>query len=254
MASGFEAAQDSIDWANEEIEKLKTDIDAFFNDDRNSAFVDEFNPDTGEYSFIFRILTPIPKSFRKSATIALGEIKNSFDKALFGAIKHHTPSARKSVYFPWSKNPTDLDHLLKARPIPEVLYDAIRIQHPYPTGDTYSGGDDLVRSLATLANTKHTVGLSIVGHVSGHRISIGHNSGVNVFTLAAQPAWDPKKQQIELLRYTRNKPPLDENTSVRLQIVLQDAGGPKVMDVRDVLSLFAEVAQRNVKLLKGVCS
>lgn len=62
------------------------------------------------------------------------------------------------IYFPWSKNPTDLTH--RRKKIPEVLWPVLSRLEPYRTGDDYSGGDDTIYAIRNAAGpNKHRIAI-----------------------------------------------------------------------------------------------
>ena len=195
----FETVEESIGWAEEAFSELQAVMSDFFKGDIATIF-NEFDPDTGENVQKIKFTGQIPKSFRRKATEALTSARHSFDQAIYASsvIVPRRPS--KSVYYPWAQTPTDVDRLLNSRPIDQRLWDTIRLHQPYGTSDAYPGGNDLIRSLATIANNKHTVGLSIQAHIASTKFPDITAEHVESFAMLT-PRWDPRKNEAELMRW-----------------------------------------------------
>lgn len=154
------------------------------------------------------LLGIMPVDIEEHATNSLTHLRNMFDQMLFAACNAIGKPVRDGHY-PWAASPTDLERRLvnkktEKETIPREFWDLIRSQEPYPASDTHEGGNTLVRAMATLANTKHTVGLEITG--AGH-VNLGsvtfHGPGTIIFTGLPMPRKPiPYKDGIELMRYS----------------------------------------------------
>lgn len=223
IASAFEPALDSIEWANSAIEEFDTLARDFFHSDC-AEFFTEFDPKTGENVFKVRIVKPLPVALRRKATEALVTTRHAFDQATFAARNLTSGFSTKGVNYPWAQNPVDMKRLLKARGIDERLWDVFAAQEPYPRGNGHSGGNNVVRALATIANNKHTVGLAIdllptitrfeeVIFVEAEEVNLG------------LCVWDGVKQEGELARVKGKA--IYKNPNVFFNVSLDD---PKLMN------------------------
>jgi len=165
IKSEFSRAYESISWAEEAILELNMEIRDFFKKDI-ATVITEVNPNTREHVQKLRMTQLLPKHFRRKATEALTNSRHAFDQATFAARNLTGKRSQKSVYYPWSQSPTDLKRLLSERGLDNALWRTFESHEPYPRSDAYIGGDDVMRSLATMANGKHTVGLSIQAHIT----------------------------------------------------------------------------------------
>lgn len=182
----FHPAEESIDWAERATAELDGMIDDFFKHDVAEVIV-ETDSDTGDNVQKLKFKADIPKNFRRKATEALNNARHSFDQSVFHARNILGKRSAKGVNYPWSRDPTDLTVLLAARGIDQRLWDTVRAHEPYPTSNTYAGGDDVIRTLATIANNKHTVGLRVNGLIARTRFP-PHQGGWHQKAVHPHPA------------------------------------------------------------------
>lgn len=216
----FSPAKKSIRWAENAIAEFNT-ISATFFQGNVTEIVTEFDPQSGDNVQKVRLIEPIPDQLFKTATDALIYSKHSFDQATFAARNIVSGRSNKSVYFPWARTPTDLERLLKSRGIDQRLWDTFSAHQPYPRGDTYAGGDDSIRTLARMANDKHTVGLSVASTLVRTQFPrvCGGPGKKNLRILT--PRWDPKKNEAEMIRWTGNVD-ISGDYNLSFEIVFQD--------------------------------
>lgn len=219
----------------------------------NCGFIHEFEPETGYTAFKWRMFNPLPRIFRRKATDSLLYARHSFDQAIFAACNAFDPTIRKSIYFPWSKDPTDLDNLLKRRKIPEQFWGAITAQEPYSRSDTYPGGDDLIRGLASVANRKHTVGLAAQVNIAEATNSVMNITGKTKRIVLGGSTWDTLKNEVVLGIYEGQNPNMGNDAEIRFQVLLKDSYLPHPVDALFGLNSFVIAAQSNLKLLKAAC-
>lgn len=250
IAEEFAPAEESISWAESATSELDVLIRAFFKGDVAEIVV-EFDPDTGENVQKLKFKAKIPKDFRRKATEAINNARHSFDQSIFAARNVLGQRAAKSVYYPWAQNPTDLDGLLKARAIDPRLWDTIRAHEPYPTSDTYPGGDDLIRMLATIANNKHTVGLSVNGLIAETKFPSIVGGFVESLSVLS-PRWDARKREAELVRWKGNVQ-IDGEYQFAFVICLEDTPLSKPVDVMLALRSFTQRAKTVCETIKAKC-
>lgn len=246
----FRAAEESISWAEEAFGELQSLMSAFFKGDF-AAIVEELDPNTGENVQKIKFSGQIPKSFRRKATEALTNARHSFDQAIYATRVIMPGRAPKSVYYPWAQSPTDVDRLLASRPIDPRLWDTIRGHQPYGTSDTHVGGDDLIRTLATIANNKHTVGLSVQGHIATTRfpnIAVEHALTFSMYA----PRWDSRKNEAELMRWIGDMK-TDGEYEFSFVICLKDAKLAQPVEIGFALDAFTTKAKQVCESLKAKC-
>jgi hypothetical protein len=216
MEELFSSVQDSLDWANSAVADAQAVLADFFNGKESFTRVIDFDRKTGENVAKLRMVGAIPSDFQRRTTEALTLTRHSFDRSLNAAIK--ALGRGKERNFPWSCNPTkDLQSKLfntkkQVELIPRELWDIIRSHEPYPTGDNYAGGDDLVRQMAHYANRKHSVGYVVRGSISSfvYPSFIANNSSTGSMKMLL-PAWNPVANEAELFRYKGIKPEIGNN-------------------------------------------
>jgi hypothetical protein len=248
IEEAFAPANDAISWAYEVTRAFYESAELFFKDG-NVVLRASYNPVLGENFLKVKIKQKLPYNLRMRATDALTNLRHSFDQSLFAALKLLDPALKKTVYFPWARSPTDLNHLLKSRAIDERLWKAIRDVEPYSRGADFDGGDDLIRALAQLANGKHTVGLDV---------STKLDCRPNFTAYPLEELIIPKFSQsvglkgIILMRW-KGIVEFDPQTGVSLEVVFQDksvAGGQNVIKS---LTMFHEKAKDTSERLMAAC-
>ena len=202
-------------------------------------------------------LKPIPDVVEGRLTDAFNNARNSFDQALFAACTAiDQPIA--DGHYPWACYPSDLEWKFQNQKtgkqhIPVELCDTFRRQQPYPTGDGYEGGDTFIRSMATLANRKHTVGIDVGCNVMGVMTGpITINGPGKLFTVPSAK-WDPVKKEIVLVRWNGFVPNFKQEPTVSFYVAF-DAQTPLGLANHDAvrsIELFTKFAQRVVDDLKA---
>lgn len=244
----FAPAEESIGWAQGATDELDSLIQRFFEGDVAELVV-EVDPDTGENVQKIKFKSDIPKDFRRKATEALNSARHSFDQSVFAARNILGNRSAKGVNFPWATDPNDLTHHLGSRDIDPRLWDTIRPHEPYPTSDKYLGGNDLIRTLATIANNKHTVGLTVAGHLAETRFpEVRMNGPFQV----RMPRWDTRKNEIELIR-CRGDIETKGEYRINFMICLKDTRLSQPTDAIGALRLFTQKAETVCKDIKAKC-
>ena len=201
VESAFRPAKESVSWAHEAINEFDVRARAFFCPDRREIITD-IDPQTLKSVHKLRLKEPLPLELTRKATEALTRTKEAFDQATFAARKLLSGPPRKSVYFPWACSPTDLIRLLEERGLDKRLWDLFESYQPYPTGNSYSGGSDVIRALATLANRKHTIGLVVQPSVTFMMHPI---QGDVVMRYFMPPVWDAVKNEAVIATWERSE-------------------------------------------------
>ncbi len=107
-------------------------------------------------------------------------------------------------------DPTNLEQNLLKYKTDTRLWDTFKSHEPYKRGDSYSGGDNIIRSLAAMANDKHTVGLFVrpdVQRIGFPRIEINDIQTMSM----SNPRWDDTKAEMELGRVDKPYPDFDSS-------------------------------------------
>jgi hypothetical protein len=247
--AAFVPPQESVGWAQDAIEELNREAHRFFNGDFKTIFT-EVDTKTGENVRKVRLTQALPAMFRRKANEALTTTKHAFDQAAFAARNLTSGRDAKLVYYPWAQNPRDLERRIIG--FDERLWDTFRGHQPYPRGDGYTGGDDEIRALATMANDKHTVGLTVGAQIINSRhppIRIG--AVAQSLTLLV-PQWDSVKNEAELMRWTGDLETHGEHRFV-FEILFKNARLTEPVNVLRGLRSFSIKAKTVVESLKARC-
>jgi hypothetical protein len=221
--------------------------------------VHEIDSDTGEQVIKYKVVAPVPEEIEKFAFSCMSHVKNAFDQGTFNAALALGVELSGSTYFPWSTGPADMVGRLRRAKVPEELWDIFRNQQPYKRFDSYVGGDDVVRGFATLANKKHTTGLSVLGDVvhlsypTIHGLGPDHpESDRQELSVTVGGKWDAEKQEIDIVRYT-GKVHVYPDHKISLNIFVSDPAFASPVRVVDGLSTFLESAQTFYNRLRSKC-
>ncbi|MBL8658597.1 MAG: hypothetical protein JNM75_02440 [Rhodospirillales bacterium] len=247
----FLTAYETLCWADEAIKELSKESARYLNQARSSIHRDADSVDE-----LHKLTLPshIPAVIRRKLMEALGLIKNSFDQSVVAAIRavRGDAATKGTVYFPWADSPTDLDHRLGAAKrsgrtvsncpkIPPDLWPVLRSFEPYRTGNSYPGGNDLVREMAHIANRKHTVRLLLLPSVAGGVINVNRMtlSGPGFF---GNFSWDPVKNELIFGRLPRDSE-CDYNAHIALHIAFDEPGFLLQKPIIYSLHMFAAKAK-----------
>lgn len=246
----FRPAEETIGWAKEEIADFTARVSAYFAN-RHSTMIREHDAKTGGDWFILRFAERIDLNvFKKPTVQALLHIRHSFDQAT-NIAGSYISGKRFKKNFPWADRPRDLeDHRLTE--FPQQLWGPIKSQEPYPRGDSYPGGNNLVRALACLANNKHSVGFVIdaLGGMAADALVI--EPGVKRVAIMA-PNWNPVKQEIRLCLVAGGRIELKGDAHFGLSICLEVPKLPNPPEIGFALREFLAATERNLELMKTAC-
>lgn len=251
----FSSAQEHIDWACSAIREFQVASDEFFADPELCCFAVETDSDTGEEVFKVKITKPVSSMMRRKATDAILYARNSLDQSLYAATAILEGAPKRSINFPWAQSPTDLRGLLKSRNVPASLWDAIKRHEPYPAGDTYPGGNDLIRTLAKIANNKHTIGMTFDGSTTGQTTISGpyEIQGARQINMVGRLEWDTVKNEIILARGEALHVNFQGGIQVGVQIAFCDARLSHPVNVGFALAEITGYAQAILDEFKAVC-
>ncbi|MBB4839201.1 hypothetical protein HNP52_002270 [Sphingomonas kyeonggiensis] len=255
MPDTFQPARKSIEWAKRAIDEGLAELLEFGKDEGSFARQIVESSDPGTYIYKVVQLKDFPDGIERRWTEALNNLRNSFDQAMFAACQAIN-EPRKANY-PWADNPgADLNHRLAGtRPtptIPKSLWNEIRRQEPYPSGAGYSGGDTIVREVAKLANSKHSVGFEPrvqVGTVKFDRVDFGYD---RPFLYINRPVWDPVKKEVEVFR--ARDAILSDHPQVSYGVFFRGSAPLLNLPAYDALVAFAEKAESVLEGFRTECA
>lgn len=247
----FDPAISTARWAQQAARDLEMEAEKFFTADKVEAVTD-VDTATGETVLKLKFVPEVPDAFARRATEAITNAKHSFDQSIYAAHAVLTKGASaRSIYYPWSTGPADLDGLLVRRGIDDRLHDVLRAQRPYFEGPGHEGGDNIVRTLAQIANDKHTAGLSVYGNIE--RLQFPRLIIANVQSFKMMKAvWDLKTGEAELARYIGDAQ-IGADWSVRLSIYLTGDRLPTGVDAFTAIARFTDRAAKVADELKSHC-
>ncbi len=250
----FQRPQNTINWAERSIHEGIQHFLAFGQDPGSFVKKIEFDSDTGDYVYKIVQQRDLPDVIEQRWTEALNNLRNSFDQSIFAACTAIN-DPRKKLNYPWADSPVDLGHRLRGRErkpkVPPLLWEEIKRQQPYPTGEGYTGGDDLIRAVATIANAKHTIGFEIgcvVTSIFGGVMSFGRDG----FFGMRPPVWNPDKKEIELLRV--RDATMHQEPGAHVTIFFRSGPLPRRTAAPEALLLFHQKAQSVLDGLKAECA
>lgn len=255
-APNFNPARESLQWARSDIADLTSGFQQFFSK-RNVSVVVEHDEETGLNLTKVRIADDVPMgSFKRHAVNGLLNIRNSFDQVVNIAGSHLTKKRFKKNY-PWSTTPNDLE-TYRLKDFPEELRNAIRAQKPYPSGDGFTGGNDLIRALAKLSNNKHSIGfaLDLIGGIDPS----GDIEFVGMGTLGAwaffPPNWDPIRREVVLFGIESDgvAMKLKEHAKLTFRVCLEVPDLHHPPEVLFALNEFLTASEKNLRLVEAACT
>lgn len=248
----FQAADRLIKWAFEGLHEAHAAFFKFMKTKPLASAV-EYDAETGEQVLYYRQIADFPSDIMKHLTSTLNHARHSFDQSIFAACAE-IGNPIKDGHYPWATSPSDLEgklkRLSKDRFIDERLWDEIRRHEPYFTGEGYPGGNDLIREISILANSKHTTGFDVAGRVNSVSHSISYIEAGGELTPMA-PVWDFEKKQIELVR-SKGDVSYDYPT-MTFCISFAYAGRLRGIDAINALHSFVTKAQSVNEGLKAEC-
>lgn len=244
----FDRPQNLINFSTSAIEEAHAAWKNFANTD-NFPIVGEIYNHSGDTIVKVVLDNPIPDIIERRFTEALNNLRNSFDQSLF-AICSVISKPIKDAHFPWAQNPDpELKHKFVHKKtgnilIPPETWDVIKRHEPYRTGSTYSGGNDLIRDLAKIANSKHTVGIKV--DCLSSSITFPSRSGplfAGEYLIEYTPKWDVTNNEMILTRYKTSQMVSDGQYSFVLDININAPPPAGVVSAFFALYQFRDKAQ-----------
>jgi hypothetical protein len=247
----FAAASDSITWAREalgEFELIARDFS------RSGVFriIVERDERTGVNEQKLQLTTNLPKLLRRKLTEALVTTRHAFDQATYASKICLGQVAGKRVYFPWASSPADLQGRLKKLGIDTRMWDIFEGLEPYPESDVYSGGCTVKRTLATIANDKHTVGLAVHPRINRVKYPDVLTGKTELFEALA-PNWDPVRNEAVLMRW-KGEVKISGDYDVHLAILFKDRRLKEPVNAVLGTAALIDMAERLTVQLKERCA
>ncbi|MCG8273111.1 hypothetical protein MIC97_16555 [Aquamicrobium sp. NLF2-7] len=185
----------------------------------------EVDPKTGDKIFKIVFGGELPTNTRHIVASAINDLRHALDQATCAAIEAITGNEPGLIYFPIAANPNDLEG--RVGKFPPEIRDAFLGFQSYPTGEWYTGGNDLICDLSKAAQRKHRICCKIGGQVTrisgAGRADGGHISTRNGATAYLPPRWDITKNEM-ILGISGPEGHLNYDVDITFYVALYDAG------------------------------
>ena len=157
----FESAQYLASHAKAEFLDFK-DMVKTLTESNHGAVVVEKNTKTNMNELIVRA-KPLPHRMRGIASNIIKNLRDALDQAVHGASFHISGKAKRCCHFPFGSSPDDLKKAIRLNQCKDIapeLYPILASFEPFPTGDLYEGGNNVLRLLGRISGPhKHRVTL-----------------------------------------------------------------------------------------------
>lgn len=256
--SPFARPYERLRWGYEALKDFEAAIDRHF-ETWPCRQVIEIDPKVGEEVVKFVFEGGLPSDVHRHANSAIEHIKNAFDQATWAASKVVSSTALRpnaTILFPWTDTENGFWSRMakKSNSIPNNLHDVIFRLKPYTTGQGCTLDDDIARSLAHIANQKHSVGLRPalqIQSIMNHDVYIAVPEGSKGSFRITSPKWNAVKNEIEVMR----GPPgsvryLGNNAQLALYVSLDEPTPLRDMPFRRAADIFAAKAQTVIETLE----
>lgn len=236
------------------IDRAKVNFDAAdkafiqYGKDGAFRFVVEDDPETGDQIHGLKQFKELPVEVEMGLSDALMNLRMAFDQAMYAACVAINRPPKGDINYPWANSPTDLKHRMSK--IPEELKAEIIRQKPYPTGEGYSGGDDIIRNVAKLVNDKHTIGFEAMAVPSTMvTTNVSHLGPGGVFT-----PWDPEKKIAVVARVRRGGAVSYDEAMFKIDVRFKRSSLLGSYSAFTATDGFRQVAQFALNGLKAACA
>jgi hypothetical protein len=185
---GFESARWLVEWAKTQFEELDALVSSYC-ESSPAVVINERNRKTDCVEMKIRTVKPLPPRIRGLANNIIKDLRDALDQATNAASFVIRGKQRRNAHFPFGSSPDDFDDAVQKGPcadIPAELYPVLKSYEPYPSGDGYSGGDDILRHLGSVSGPhKHRITLSPAvdtgdAQISNFDLEVG-SGGMTVF-------------------------------------------------------------------------
>lgn len=227
----FESVDYLIEFTRSEIAQLKTEFDKHLR--AAYRFTTEVHPKTLNRELKIKRFEPFPLNFRGRTNNIVTDLRNILDQATYAATLFLTGKESRCAHFPFGDSPDDLENSLSRRKagrckqIPPELYDTFRLIQPYPAGDTYTGGNDILKLLSRISGpNKHRITLAISAHATEGllRTPAGQTGYINIppgnpgdppAVILPQQRWNEKAGELVFLSL-----PVGSETNLQADVTL----------------------------------
>lgn len=201
--SAFNEVREQINWAETRIEAARIEIARYIGTEA-FRFVQDVDTKTGEQVRKIVLVKDVPMSIKGQLRNAVVDLKHAFDMSLHAAATSFRV-CRFDKNFPWAETPSGVRAKIASWQrdhkscLPDPIIDEIWRQEPYGTGQGYSGGEDLTREVAKMANNKHSIGIGATAQIQ--TVSFTNIEVINAQSFTLMEAWNPKKKELVLSRH-----------------------------------------------------
>ena len=140
--------------------------------------VEEINSLTQNIEIKFKTVDA-PFEARGKASNVVKNLRDALDQAVYAASWKLTGKSSKHTHFPFGSDPEDFKKAIalnRCSDIPTKLYPILSSFEPYPTGNTYPGGDNALRLLGRISGpNKHQIALIV--SMDAKKVSFGFPGG-----------------------------------------------------------------------------
>lgn len=243
MFEPFESPKFLLDLTGENVTEFDAICGAFFRNARAAKMI-HVDPETGNKTHKLIFGNPIPNRARHIAATAISDIRHSLDQATCASVRLLTGSVPDKLYFPFATNPNDLNGRLR-KTIPEPLHPILRTFEPYPRGQGYVGGNDILSKLSSAAGpNKHQATCAAGGRIASFSAdSIVVREAVGPFSIP--PRWDASKNEMVLATVAPDGD-VQYNFQMTFFVAFKDAGQLSEMPVSAVVRDLLSIAKRIV--------
>lgn len=252
-ASLFQRPEKSLRVAKEAIIELQSIAAAHFALGPYERAV-ETDLEAGQKRIKYVRRIPFPEfEIERKLNEALLATRHGFDQVAWACARAFNPRIKDTdvVYFPWADSPKGVEERLagKSSKIPKELWSAFLSLEPHRGSDGDGSANDICRSLAQIANRKHSVGVTVAclnGAVSIQAMP-GDIMGAGRWEMP-KPQWQPVKNEIVVMTYpigTR----FQNQERVQFYIAFDRSSSLAGQNAIACLHLFLEKAKRAHELL-----
>ncbi|MEC7931743.1 MAG: hypothetical protein AB1431_09785 [Pseudomonadota bacterium] len=246
----FKSAREYIDWASDALRETEALCRTYYSG--LASFINtEEDPSSGFTIWWLHLTKPLDRSIARKATEALLNVRHGLDQAAHACYMLINGPPKRDIYFPWGESRRDSEVKIGRLQLPQPIAEAMVEFGPFPTSPAYTGGDDMVRALAKIANRKHTIGIGThvgVAEVTMAQAIVGEDGQLIMPALK----WDSEQNRGELLRMKGDvKVPFDFEIDITIMISDQVLRVP--LGAEESLKAFADKAGALIRRLEQEC-
>ncbi len=205
----FESPEYLVQWAIAETDSIKAVIERLFLQEDLIDCVNDFDPELGKFIVKAKFKSPIPVELRGMVSNVLKNLRDALDQSTYAATLIIRSKKSNRAHFPFGESPSDLEQSLayrKAIPcsgLADDLFPVLRTCEPYPTGETWHGGNDNLRKLGRIAgNHKHGITLRVTSNLQLASLGPGViKVGPGGAELLVPAKWDGENNELHIARF-----------------------------------------------------